>query len=239
MARAGGKGVSEVVGRVRAWMKLLEKGVGRDGGIRGGQAGPGPRSGSSRFPNSVRGGPKPIPLHPSSVRLKATPYEVSTYAGKPFPYEQRDRRGFVGPEGAKQNRRTLARYRAEAVRCGIPAAEAARLYPRPEKVVDKERWDPFLRPIKGHKRHRDAPLRWAKIEEKMKKMPELLEESRSRKLALRRGILPVRGKRHGGKAERTKESIDLMFDHLLLTRQQLRDKIRPRMQNMPVTGQKS
>ena len=70
-------------------------------------------------------------------------------------------------------------------------------------------------------------------------LPELLEESRSRKLALRRGILPVRGKRHGGKAERTKESIDLMFDHLLLTRQQLRDKIRPRMQNMPVTGQKS
>ena len=231
-AALAARGKGGVESRVREWARLLELGVGRDGGVRGGEAGVGPRSGASRFPNAVKGGRAKVPDHTSTARLKATPYRVSTFAGKPFPYEQVDRRGFIGPEGAKQDRRTLARYRAEAVRCGIPATEAMRLYPRPEKVVDPGRWDPFLRPIKGHKRHRDAPMRWAKIEEKMKKMPQLLEESRSLKLSLRRGILPKQGKRGDSKEEQRKESIDLLFDHLLLTRAQLREKIRPKMQNL-------
>jgi len=51
-------------------------------------------------------------------------------------------------------------------------------FPSLHKPFQKRIGSPDLIRMKGHKRHRDVPARWAKIEENMAKMPQMIEEWR-------------------------------------------------------------
>ncbi|KAJ1616456.1 hypothetical protein T492DRAFT_1106621 [Pavlovales sp. CCMP2436] len=65
------------------------------------------------------------------------------------------------------------------------------------KIIELEPTEPFLPRFKGHKHMRDAPMRAASIEEKMKEMPERIVAMKLAKKTLRRERMEKKRQKQG------------------------------------------